>query len=81
MSGGGANRVFTSTIQLQKAMVGWYTNQGVSDLKYGPIENWDVSRVTSFASVVGGENPFYDFSGPLIKQPTLNLIEILVVGM
>ena len=61
MSGGGANRVFTSTIQLQKAMVGWYTNQGVSDLKYGPIENWDVSRVTSFANVVGGENPFYDF--------------------
>ena len=60
MSGGGANRVFTSTIQLQKAMVGWYANQGVSDLKYGPIENWDVSRVTSFAFVVGGENPFYD---------------------
>ena len=60
MSGGGYNRVFTSTIQLQKAMVGWYANQGVSDLKYGPIENWDVSRVTSFADVVGGENPFYD---------------------
>ena len=61
-SGGGYNRVFTSTIQLQKAMVGWYANQGVSNLKYGPIENWDVSRVTSFAFVVGSLNPFYDFS-------------------
>ena len=59
---GGPNRVFTSTIQLQKAMVGWYANQGVSDLKYGPIEEWDVSNVSSFANVVGGENPFYDFT-------------------
>ena len=59
---GGPNRVFTSTIQLQKAMVEWYANQRVAELKYGPIEEWDVSRVTSFANVVGGENPFYDFS-------------------
>ena len=58
---GGPNRVFTSTIQLQKAMVEWYANQRVAELKYGPIEEWDVSRVTSFANVVGGENPFYDF--------------------
>ena len=61
-SGGGFSKVFTSTVQLQKAMVQWYTNQESAELRYGIIEEWDVSNVTSFAFVVGGENPFYDFS-------------------
>jgi len=59
--GGGFSKVFTSTVQLQKAMVQWYTNQESAELRYGIIEEWDVSNVTSFANVVGGENPFYDF--------------------
>jgi len=59
-SGGGFSKVFTSTVQLQKAMVQWYTNQESAELRYGIIEEWDVSNVTSFAGVVGGENPFYD---------------------
>jgi surface protein len=61
-SGGGFSKVFTSTVQLQKAMVQWYTNQESAELRYGIIEEWDVSNVTSFAFIVGGENPFYDFS-------------------
>ena len=61
-SGGGFSKVFTSTVQLQKAMVQWYTNQESAELRYGIIEEWDVSNVPSFANVVGGENPFYDFS-------------------
>ena len=59
-SGGGFSKVFTSTVQLQKAMVQWYTNQESAELRYGIIEEWDVSNVTSFEFVVGGENPFYD---------------------
>ena len=61
-SGGGFSKVFTSTVQLQKAMVQWYANQESAELRYGIIEEWDVSNVTSFAFIVGGENPFYDFS-------------------
>ena len=70
ISPGGGVEVFTSKTQLQKAMNQWYTRQSSAEARYGPIENWDVSRVTSFADVVGAENPFFDIFSPHQTTPS-----------
>mgnify|MGYP003649835180 CR=1 FL=1 len=68
LSQGNAYIKFTSNVQLQKAMIEWYKNQESAESKYGPIEEWDVSNVTSFADVVGKENPYHNYLESLLYQ-------------
>ena len=71
ISPGGGAEVIINQVQLQKAMVQWYIRQSSAEARYGPIEKWDVSRVTNFSDTIGSENPFYSFAASANYQTTI----------
>ena len=56
-----ATNIFTTKAELRAALVAWDSNPIAAESKYGPIDNFDVSRITDMSNLFKGLTNFNEY--------------------